>query len=45
MCYVPQENIMGVLKMAKILGGSRITYSFNQEELKAAVNDASNFLQ
>lgn len=44
-CYVSQENILGVLKTAKLTGGSRIVYSFSQEELKAAANDAASFLK
>ena len=34
---------LDVLKTAKIAGGSRIIYSFNQEELKIVKNHASNF--
>ena len=42
-CYVPRENILDVLKTAKLTGGSRIIYSFNQEELNVVKKHASNF--
>ena len=38
-------NILGVLNTAKLTRGTGIEYAFNQEELNAASNDASNFLK
>ena len=37
-CFVPKENILDVLKTTKLTGGSRIIYSFNQEELNVVKN-------
>ena len=44
-CYVPWENILDVLKTSKLTGGSRIIYSFNQEELNVVKKHASNFIK
>ena len=44
-CHVPQENILGVLKTPKLTGGSRIKYSFDQEEIKYFVECSKDFLR
>ena len=44
-CYVPQENILGVLKTPNLIGGSRIAYSFNEKELRSFIDYSKNFLK
>ena len=35
-CLVQKDNILSVLNDPKLVGGSRIKYSFNKKELKVA---------
>ena len=43
-CYVPKENIINVLKTPSLIGGSRISYSFNEKELQTIVESCKTFL-